>query len=62
MKSKPQTLQNQIIKETFAKNRMSKALSVQKKMRHSSKEPTREDQMPCCSNWHQAFTKLQHQR
>ena len=32
MKSKPQTLQNQIIKETFAKNRMSKALFVQKKI------------------------------
>ena len=32
MKSKPKTLQNQIIKETFAKNRMSKALSVQKKI------------------------------
>ena len=34
MKSKPETLQNQIIKETFAKNRMSKALSVQKKIGH----------------------------
>ena len=32
VKSKPQTLQNQIIKETFAKNRMSKALFVQKKI------------------------------
>ena len=32
MKSKPQTLQNQIIKETFAKNRMSKSLFVQKKI------------------------------
>ena len=32
MKSKPKTLQNQIIKETFAKNRMSKALFVQKKI------------------------------
>ena len=28
------TLQSQIIKETFAKNRMSKALSVQKKIGH----------------------------
>ena len=28
MKSKPETLQNQIIKESFAKNRMSKALFV----------------------------------
>ena len=34
MKSKPETLQNQIIKETFAKNRMSQALSVQKKIGH----------------------------
>ena len=32
MKSKPKTLQNRFIKETFAKNRMSKALSVQKKI------------------------------
>ena len=32
MKSKPQTLQNQIIKESFAKNRMSKALFVKKKI------------------------------
>ena len=34
MKSKPETLQNRFIKETFAKNRMSKALSVQKKIGH----------------------------
>ena len=34
MKSKPETLQNRIIKETFAKNRMSKALFVQKKIVH----------------------------
>ena len=34
MKSKSETLQNQIIKETFAKNRMSKAPSVQKKIGH----------------------------
>ena len=34
MKTKPQTLQNRIIKETFTKKkRMSKALSVKKKMR-----------------------------
>ena len=33
MKSKSEILQNHIIKETFAKNRMSKALSVKKKMR-----------------------------
>ena len=33
-KSKPKTLQNRIIKETFAKNRMSKALFVQKKIVH----------------------------
>ena len=32
MKSKPETLQNRFIKETFAKNRMSKALSAQKKI------------------------------
>ena len=32
MESKVETLQNQIIKETFAKNRMSQALSVQKKI------------------------------
>ena len=32
METKPETLQNQIVKETFAKNRMSKALSVQKKI------------------------------
>ena len=32
MKSKPETLQNRFIKETFAKNRMSKALFVQKKI------------------------------
>ena len=32
MKSKTETLQNQIIKESFAKNRMSKALFVQKKI------------------------------
>ena len=32
LKSKPKTLQNRIIKETFAKNRMSKAFSVQKKI------------------------------
>ena len=31
-KSKPQTLPNRIVIETFAKNRMSKALSVQKKI------------------------------
>ena len=31
-KSKPKTLPNRIVKETFAKNRMSKALSVQKKI------------------------------
>ena len=34
MKSKPETLQNRFIKETFAKNRMSKALFVQKKIVH----------------------------
>ena len=34
MKSKPETLQNRFIKETFAKNRMSKALFVQKKIAH----------------------------
>ena len=32
MKSKPETLQNRFVKETFAKNRMSKALFVQKKI------------------------------
>ena len=32
MKSKPETLPIRIIKETFAKNRRSKALSVQKKI------------------------------
>ena len=32
MKSKPETLPIRIIKETFAKNRMSKALFVQKKI------------------------------
>ena len=32
MKSKPETLQNRIIEETFAKKRMSKALFVQKKI------------------------------
>ena len=34
MKSKPETLQNRFIKETFAKNRMSKALFVKKKIVH----------------------------
>ena len=37
-KSKPKTLQNRIIKETFAKNRMSKALSVQKKIAYGRTE------------------------
>ena len=32
MKSKPETLQNRFVKETFAKNRMSKAFFVQKKI------------------------------
>ena len=34
MKILVETLQNQIIRETFAKNCMSKALSVQKKIAH----------------------------
>ena len=32
MKSKPETLQNRFIKETFEKNRMSKSLFVKKKI------------------------------
>ena len=42
MKSKPETLQNQIVKESFAKNRMSKALFVQKKIAHGRTDRDRQ--------------------
>ena len=48
MKSKPETLQNRIIKETSAKKRISKALSVQKKMQsgRTDKQTRRHTDVP----------------